>query len=297
MSIVADPPSYLRRIPVGHRVAVLRRRRFSTFISMSDGFSTKGSEKEKRGISPDRRLEPKPKLQPLQGSSSEPSDLHFDRLQPSDKECDCEHKRVFGRFIAREALIDEEIWTAAWLRAESEWEDKCHRSNVRHVDSLKRKFAEQEFHALKRRSTGQQFTGKSTCIIAVKKEEKNVKRTILSSIVGTLDISIRHFLCGETYLGERSKACSMFCKRDQRVYGYVSNLCVAKYARRQGIASNMLLLAVEAAKSYGVNEVYVQVHKDNLPAQKLYEKIGFEIVEAAVSQYLEEQKYLLCYKI
>ncbi|KAJ6799217.1 uncharacterized protein M6B38_208120 [Iris pallida] len=62
---------------------------------MSDGFSTKGSEKEKRGISPDRRLEPKPKLQPLQGSSSEPSDLHFDRLQPSDKECDCEHKRVF----------------------------------------------------------------------------------------------------------------------------------------------------------------------------------------------------------
>lgn len=47
----------------------------------------------------------------------------------------------------------------------------------------------------------------------------------------------------------------------------------------------------------GVNEVYVQVHKDNLSAQKLYEKIGFEIVEEAVSQYLEEQRYLLCYKI
>nr|ADE77498.1 unknown [Picea sitchensis] len=39
-------------------------------------------------------------------------------------------------------------------------------------------------------------------------------------------------------------------------YGYVANVCVSKFARRQGIASNMLQLAVEVAKSSGVKDVF-----------------------------------------
>lgn len=35
----------------------------------------------------------------------------------------------------------------------------------------------------------------------VKKEEKNVKRTVLKSVVGTLDLSVRHLLHGETFPG------------------------------------------------------------------------------------------------
>lgn len=35
----------------------------------------------------------------------------------------------------------------------------------------------------------------------VKKEEKNVRRTVLNSVVGTLDLSIRQYLQGETYPG------------------------------------------------------------------------------------------------
>jgi ribosomal protein S18 acetylase RimI-like enzyme len=34
-------------------------------------------------------------------------------------------------------------------------------------------------------------------------------------------------------------------------YGYVANLCVAKSARRQGIATNMLHFAIELVKSNG----------------------------------------------
>lgn len=34
-------------------------------------------------------------------------------------------------------------------------------------------------------------------------------------------------------------------------YGHIDDLCVAKSARRQGIASNMLLFAINLAKSDG----------------------------------------------
>ena len=47
----------------------------------------------------------------------------------------------------------------------------------------------------------------------------------------------------------------LFCSIDrtgQSRYGYIANLCVAKSARRQGIASNMLHFAVNLAKSNGM---------------------------------------------
>ncbi|KAH1237163.1 2,3-bisphosphoglycerate-dependent phosphoglycerate mutase [Glycine max] len=47
-------------------------------------------------------------------------DLNFGRLQPSDDELDPHNRFEFGNFVARQALLHEEYWTAAWLRAE-EW--------------------------------------------------------------------------------------------------------------------------------------------------------------------------------
>ncbi|XP_060961443.1 GCN5-related N-acetyltransferase 6, chloroplastic isoform X2 [Cannabis sativa] len=200
------------------------------------------------------------------------SDLQFNRLQPSERDLIQEKKLEFGHFVARDAILDEEFWTAAWLRAESHWED---RSSDRYVDNHKRKFAEQ-----------------------VKKETKNVKRTVLKSVVGTLDLSIRYLLHGETFPGERVKA-PLFCsinRTSQNRYGYIANLCVAKSARRQGIASNMLYFAVESAISDGVEQVYVHVYRDNKAAQELYRKMGFELVQMASSQLLEEGTFLLCFK-
>lgn len=223
-----------------------------------------------------------------------PSNLRFDRLQPSDQEFDQRGKMEFGQFVAREAVLDEEYWTAAWLRAETQWED---RTNERYVDSFKRKFAEEEFNALKRRCKAQHVQ-KCACIVTVKKEEKNVKRTVLKSVVGTLDLSIRYLLHGETFPGERVKA-TLFCSIDRRGpsrYGYVANLCVSKSARRQGIASNMLHFAVESARSDGVEQVFVHVNRNNKPAQDMYQKMGFEMVEIASSQLIEEKTYLLCVK-
>ncbi|RVX05374.1 hypothetical protein CK203_013521 [Vitis vinifera] len=223
-----------------------------------------------------------------------PSNLQFDQLQPSDEEFNEGSRAEFGPFMARAAVLDEEYWTAAWLRAEIHWEG---RPNERYAENYKRKFAEQEFNALKRRCRGQNDQ-KYTCIVTVKKEERGVKQTVLKSVVGTLDLSIRYLLNGETFPGEQVKA-PLFCsinKTGSSKYGYVANLCVAKSVRRQGIASNMLHFAVESAKSIGVEQVFVHVHRNNGPAQELYQKMGFEMVEVASSQLLQEQTYLLCFR-
>ncbi|GMP36872.1 hypothetical protein CsSME_00008836 [Camellia sinensis var. sinensis] len=86
-------------------------------------------------------------------SKTSPLNLNFNRLQPFDQEIIQEDRIGFGQFVAREALLDEEFW---------------------------------EFTALKRRCRKQQ-KHKCTCIVTVKKEDKNVKCTILKSVVGTLD--------------------------------------------------------------------------------------------------------------
>lgn len=64
-----------------------------------------------------------------------------------------------------------------------------------------------------------------------------------------------------SFLQERVKA-PLFCSINRTPpsrYGYIANLCVIKSARRQGIASNMMSFAIEAAKSNGNmnNEVRV----------------------------------------
>lgn len=176
--------------------------------------------------------------------------LQFDRLQQADQVFVQDKKHEFGQFVAREAVLDEEYWTAAWLRAETHWE---YRRDDRFVDSYKKKFTEQEFNALKRHCETKRGQ-KSACIVTVKKEHGSERHTVLKSIVGTLDVSIRPLLHGETFPGEKVKAPIFYgteIKEPKNQYGYIANLCVAKSARRQGIARNMLQFAIESAISDG----------------------------------------------
>ncbi|KAJ8476313.1 hypothetical protein OPV22_020040 [Ensete ventricosum] len=287
------------------------------FAVMKDG-SAISSDPEEDGVDFDLRSASEfPRLEmsysqrdlgpriPLTEASSSRSNLRFDRLQPPDDEFVCEHSRAFGRFVAREAVLDEELWTAAWLRAESYWEERSdarvtdqHPTLSYHLQNHKRQFRVQEFNALKKRCSRKQDE-RCLCIVVVRKQEENIKRTVMKSIVGTLDLSIRHLLCGETIPGERMKppASSNIYQTERPRYAYIANLCVAKHARRQGIATNMLTLAIEVAASYGTNQIFVDVHRDNIRAQKLYEQMGFQMVEQAVPRLLADKNYLLCLKI
>ncbi|MCL7044301.1 hypothetical protein MKW94_001380 [Papaver nudicaule] len=221
-------------------------------------------------------------------------ELAFDRLQLSDDEYCGIQTRGFGNFVARGAVLDEEYWTAAWLRAEAHYESLPY---MRHVDSFKRKYAEQEFCALKKRCSQRDGNSlKCFCLVSVKKEDKNVKCTVLKSIVGTLDLSIRQFLPGETFPGEVKKPSTFLASHGAygaHRYAYIANVCVSKFARRRGIASNMLYLASDLATTTGIKQLFVHVNFDNNPAQELYKKVGFEMVEAASSPLANDQRLLM----
>ncbi|XP_071736275.1 GCN5-related N-acetyltransferase 6, chloroplastic-like isoform X2 [Rutidosis leptorrhynchoides] len=207
-------------------------------------------------------------------------ELIFNRLQVSDEEYIDMHKRSFGRYIAREAVLNEEYWMAAWLRAEAHWEASAYK-RFRHAEIFKMKFADQEFKALKKRCSGQEGNSlQSFCLVAVKKEVKNIKRTVLNSIVGTMDLSIRQYLQGETYPGLKKQCYVLASKQpyDAHKYAYISNVVVAKYARRCGIASNMLCLGTHIATAVGMKKLFVHVDTDNEPARELYRKVGFQFV-------------------
>nr|XP_004239318.1 uncharacterized protein LOC101263025 [Solanum lycopersicum] len=214
------------------------------------------------------------------------SNLHCDRLD--EKVLDQENRH---QFMAHEAVLDEEYWRAAWLRAESHWEN---RQNDRFVNNYKRKYAEQEFNALKRRCKSQ-IGQRCTCIVAVRAEDKIIRHTVLNSVVGTLDLIIGHLSSGESFPGGRVNApdLSNIERSSINRYGYIANLCVLKSSRRKGVARNMLNFAIRLAKEYGAEKVFVHVHTNNGPAQKLYQNVGFQVVEVKNHKLAEEQPHLL----
>ncbi|KAL9660370.1 hypothetical protein QQ045_025183 [Rhodiola kirilowii] len=221
-----------------------------------------------RDISKRVSLPPTPLTQ-----THQPPTLKFNKLQPSDQELKDGIMIDFDQLLAREAQLDEELWAAAWLRAASHWEDRV---NDRYAHSYKKKFAEQEFNALRKQCKG--HNGQNFKCIVVVKQQHDMMHTAIKSVLGTLDLSFRYLLQGETFPGEKVKA-PLFCSinmAEKTKYAYVANVCVAKAARRQGIASIMMRLAIELTRTNGLAEVYVHVHRKNVAAQGMYHKMGFE---------------------
>ncbi|XP_042041132.1 uncharacterized protein LOC121786557 isoform X2 [Salvia splendens] len=183
---------------------------------------------------------------------------------------------------------------ATWLRARTQWDGQ---ENERYAESNKRKFVQQEFNAMTRRYNAN-LGKKCLCIIVmVKNENEEVKPSISKSVAGTLDLSIQHLSHGETFPGEWLKH-PLLCLLDTKPsirYGYIANLCIAKYARRQGVARNIIDYAISVAKSN--EKVFVHVHRHNKPARNLYKKIGFRVVDAASTQLSAEQIFLLCLEL
>ena len=76
---------------------------------------------------------------------------------------------------------------------------------------------------------------------------------------------------------------------DDKVIGYVGsqsvmgesdmmNIAVHPEYRRQGVAEKLVLELVEALKKVGNKCLTLEVRASNIPAQKLYEKLGFQLV-------------------
>ncbi|BBN01896.1 hypothetical protein MPTK1_2g11130 [Marchantia polymorpha subsp. ruderalis] len=190
-------------------------------------------------------------------------------------------------YIVREAKLDEELWAAAWIRAESYCEDQPY---VRYIESYMKNFAEQEFDALKRRLMGKYGQSlKCICFVTVKKrssqdssESDSEKTSAMQSVVGTLDLSVRQLAQGEAFPGDSIRASlasgAPDVRRSQR-YGYVSNVCVSKTARRKGIGSSLLQEAIKSAKTWELKELFVHVNASNKAAFHLYTKYNFQVAQ------------------
>lgn len=60
---------------------------------------------------------------------------------------------------------------------------------------------------------------------------------------------------------------------------HITNIVTAKNLRRQNIGSTLLSNLIEMAKAEnGITSITLEVNCNNLPAKKLYEKSGFEVV-------------------
>lgn len=59
----------------------------------------------------------------------------------------------------------------------------------------------------------------------------------------------------------------------------VSILIFDLYNRRKGFAENALRLAVDYAKSLGLQTLYASIFPDNLPSLSLFKKLGFEAID------------------
>lgn len=70
-------------------------------------------------------------------------------------------------------------------------------------------------------------------------------------------------------------ACSVYCNRED---AFISSIAVKKKFRNQQIATNLLKETIEHVKGKKCSKIFLKVWNKNIPAVKLYEKIGFSLV-------------------
>lgn len=57
--------------------------------------------------------------------------------------------------------------------------------------------------------------------------------------------------------------------------GYIAMLATTSTHRNQGIATNLVRMAIDAMKERGADEVVLETEVENVGARRLYEKLGF----------------------
>ncbi|MBQ8314955.1 MAG: ribosomal protein S18-alanine N-acetyltransferase [Lachnospiraceae bacterium] len=99
----------------------------------------------------------------------------------------------------------------------------------------------------------------------------------------------------------------MIAKKEDAFLGYcvllctgeeadITNVCTAPKARGKGVATGMLTALMEAGKSRGVTEFFLEVRESNAPARALYTKLGFEEIGLRKNYYEEPREHAVLMK-
>lgn len=65
----------------------------------------------------------------------------------------------------------------------------------------------------------------------------------------------------------------------------ILNIATKKEFKRMGIATALIKKSVDIAKQKNLTQIFLEVEIDNMPAIKLYEKFGFEILKIRKNYY------------
>ena len=95
-------------------------------------------------------------------------------------------------------------------------------------------------------------------------------------------------------------------EKEGKIIGFISatilydtcdilDLIVAKEYQRQGVASNLISYLISDCPEY-LKLITLEVASKNIPAIKLYEKFGFEIVYRREKYYKDDDAYLMARK-
>ena len=79
-------------------------------------------------------------------------------------------------------------------------------------------------------------------------------------------------------VNDKDDICGVACIENQYGDGYLHNIAVDTELRHQGIGKILTEKCVDFIKSNGINKIFLEVRVSNIPAIKLYEKVGFKTV-------------------
>lgn len=223
--------------------------------------------------------------------ASSTSRFHQDRMAATES---IASRRLPLEVEIRLAERDDELETAAWLRARSFYAYPEERKFAGDIHQMM--IAEEELKALKAarlarilasasgyRADTDENRERSACLIAVcdvdalgdgVRAASHDDRLVLSDdgesqmmLVGTLDVHAVRALQGEVLIGS--------CKNP----AYLANVCTAPVARRRGVGEALLQAARCLAKDWGVDGLYVHTMAVNEIALNFYRRNHF-IVES-----------------
>ena len=87
--------------------------------------------------------------------------------------------------------------------------------------------------------------------------------------------------------------CVLLCTGEE---ADITNVCTLPSARGKGVATEMLTVLMEAGKSRGVTEFFLEVRESNVPARALYTKLGFEEICLRKNYYEEPKEHAVLMK-
>ena len=64
---------------------------------------------------------------------------------------------------------------------------------------------------------------------------------------------------------------------------FVNNLCIDPKMRNKGLGTKIILQIIKKAKKLGYDHIILQADKINIPANKIYIKVGFKIYSENIS--------------